>query len=297
MRTTSLRALLVAALAVMAAAVPALTQGPSAARERTLFVSAVDARGEPVEGLALQDFIVTEDGRRREVLRVSRATEPLDVALLVDNSTAAEGAVVPLRDGVRAFITAMAGTHQVALVTLASRPTIVVDYTSDPKRLLDGAGRIFADSASGTTLFDGIVEVSAGLARREAARAAIVAVITDGVEFTNRYHRDVINAATRAGASLHVVTVGTFSATTEIEREREFLLELGPRATGGQRIALLSNTAIEQALGRLARQLSSQYKVVYGRPESFLPPEEIEVEAARPGLTMRAAAARGQGGA
>ena len=46
-------------------------------------------------------------------------------------------------------------------------------------------------------------------------------------------------------------------------------------------MTLLAETAVEQALLKLARELSSQYKVVYGRPESLIPPEKIEVASAR----------------
>ena len=66
-----------AALAVIliAQARPAtVAQGGS--QERTLFVSAVDKRGVPVEGLGPEAFVVSENGVRREILRVSRATEP-----------------------------------------------------------------------------------------------------------------------------------------------------------------------------------------------------------------------------
>src|SRR5919112_577690 len=72
--------------------------------ERTLFVSAVDAKGEPVEGLSVNDCIVTEDGRRREVLRVSRAIEPMDIAILIDNSAAAEGSISVFRTALGKFV-------------------------------------------------------------------------------------------------------------------------------------------------------------------------------------------------
>ena len=52
-------------------------------------------------------------------------------------------------------------------------------------------------------------------------------------------------------------------------------------------------TAVEQALQKLARELSSQYKVVYGRPESLIPPEKIECRRRAPGVTMRGTPARG----
>lgn len=289
--------LALALAAAFALGAPASIHGQAGARERTLFVSAVDAQGAPVEDLGIGDFIVTEDGRRREVLRVSRAVEPIDIALLVDNSAASERAIVPLREGLADFVAAMAGEHQIALIALAARPTIFVDYTSDPRRLADGIGRIFAERSSGMTLLDAIVEASAGLARRESTRAVIVPVVTDGVEFTNRYSRDVIEAMTRASVGLHAITVGIFPVTNDAERERALVLELGTRATGGQRMSLLADTGIGPALRKLARELSSQYKVVYGRPESFLPPERTEISTGRPGVTVRGTPARGQTGA
>lgn len=287
-------------LALAAACVltlPAAVHGQAGARERALFVSAVDSKGEPVEGLTVNDFIVTEDGRRREVLRVSRAIEPIDIALLVDNSAAAEGSIVPLRDGLRKFVAKMAADNQIAIIGLAARPTVIADYTPDLRRLEAAIGRIFSQSDSGMTLLDALVETSTGLRKRESTRAVLVPIITDGVEFSNRYSRDVIAAMKEAAAGLHAITIGMFSVITDVQREREYTLELGARQTGGQRVPLLSDLGIDQALEKLARQLSSQYKVVYGRPESFLPPEKIEVTSGRTGVTMRGTPARGQSGA
>jgi VWFA-related protein len=267
-------------------------------RERTIFVSAVDRSGKPVDGLTPADFVVREDGARREVLRVSRAVEAMDVALLVDNSASSSALIVPLREGLKRFVSALlmadgAPRHNIALVGLAARPTIVVDYTSDQKRLNDGIGRLFPEAMSGMTLLDAIVEVSAGLDKRETSRAVIVPIITDGVEFTNRDYRDVIGAMTRTGAALHALTIGTFSVTDDDAiRNRALVLDEGARTTGGQRITLLSTSAVPTALEKLAAELTAQYKVVYGRPESLIPAEKLQVSAGRAGITMRAAPAR-----
>ncbi|OFW07008.1 MAG: hypothetical protein A3I61_03210 [Acidobacteria bacterium RIFCSPLOWO2_02_FULL_68_18] len=284
-----------AALAVASGARDLLAQ--AGVRERTIFVSAVDTRGNPVDGLGPSDFIVSEDGRRREVLRVSPAIEPIDIALLIDNSASAERAISSIRDGVRRFVTQMAVGNQIALVTLADRPTILVDYTSSAERLVQGTGRLFAMNDSGMTLLDALLEVSTGLRRREAPRAVVVPVVTNGVEFTNRYARDVITALRGAGAALHAVVVGQLPIGTTEERERAIVLDAGTRDTGGQHVTLLAETAVEQALLRLARELTSQYKVVYGRPESLIPPDKIEVRSARPAVTMRGTPMRGQTGA
>ena len=269
----------------------------SGPRERAIFVSAVDTKGEPVEGLSVNDFIVTEDGRRREVLRVSRAIEPMDIALLVDNSAAADNAISSLRTALGKFVAKMAQGNQITVIGLAARPTVLVDYTSNVRQLEQGVGRIFAQTNDGMTLLDALIETSTGLRRRENTRAVLVPIITDGVEFSNRYSRDVIAAIREAGASLHAVTIGNFPVATDIQREREFTIAGGTRQTGGQRIMLLTELGLDEALQKLARQLSSQYKVVYGRPESFLPPEKIEVSSSKPGVTMRGTPARGQTGA
>jgi hypothetical protein len=295
LRLTALVAL-AAALVVPNGATVGAQGGP---RERTLFVSAVDAAGNPLDQLAADDLVVREDGARREVLRVSRAIEPMDITLLVDNSSASQALISPLREGLASFVEAMTPAdgpkHNIALVSIAARPTVLVDYTTDRAALLRGAGRLFPDSSSGMTLLDGLVEVSRGLERREATRAVLIPVLTDGIEFSNKYYVDVINAMTRAGVSLHALTVGTFELTGEDAiRNRSLVLDEGPRATGGQRVQLLTPSAVPGALARLARELSSQQKVVYGRPESLIPPEKLEVTSSRPGVTVRATPVRGQ---
>jgi VWFA-related protein len=284
-------------LLALAAGAGTSIHAQAGARERTLFVSAVDSRGEPVEGLGPRDFVITEDGRRREILRVSKAIEPIDIAVLVDNSAAAERAIPSLRDGLKAFVGAMAGDNQLAIIGLADRPTILVDYTSSRTRLEEAAGRIFSMSSSGMTLLDAITETSAGLRRREATRAVIVPVITNGVEFTNRYSRDVIRSMRDAGVALNAIVIGVLDFDTTEERERGLVMDEGTKQTGGEHVTLLTEMAVGQALTKLARQLSSQYKVVYGRPESLIPPEETEVESGREGVTMRGTPARGQSGA
>ena len=284
-----------AAFALVVGSAPEL-HAQAGARERTLFVSALYSGGEPVNGLDLGDFIITEDGRRREVLRVSRAIEPVDIALLVDNSAAAKRAIGPLRDGLRDFVGAMAGDHQIALIALADRPTIFVDYTSNQARLEEGIGRLFSMSSSGMTLLDAMIEVSAGLRQREATRAVVVPVITTGVEFTNRYGLDVVDALQQAGVALHALVIGVADYDTVPARERAVVLDAGARETGGQHVTLLTESGVRQALRKLARQLSAQYKVVYSRPESLIPPEKTEVTSRRSDVTMRGTPARGQAG-
>jgi VWFA-related protein len=292
-RVTRLLTLAIAAVLCLLAPTSFSAQAP---RERTMFVSAVDEKGEPVQGLGPRDFIVREDGAEREVLRVSRAIEPIDIAMLVDDSAASEQLIPRVREALRPFIAKMSMGNQIALIGLADRPTILTNYTSNPTLLEKGIGLLWPRTRAGSTLLDAIYEVSSGLERRETPRAVIIPVITDGGDFANRQYDQVMEEVKRAGVAIHAVTVGNFNSTDDEElRNRARVLSEGTRTSGGQRVNLLTPIAVQQALDRLARELSSQYKVVYGHPESLIPPTKFEVSARRPGITMRGTPERGTG--
>jgi len=173
-----------------------------------------------------------------------------------------------------------------------------VDYTDDAVRLKESVESLFSTPQSGMTLLDAIFETVTGLQKREGPRAVIVPVITDGIEYTNRYFRDIVASLVKAKVPLHLVGIGPFYHSEEQGlRERSFLLDAGPRDSGGQRVTLLSAHGLDGAMEKLGRELRSQYKVVYSRPESLIPPDKVSVSPGRPGLTVRGAGARGENGA
>ena len=299
MRTTfRLRRALALALGIAfaCAATARLPVSAQTPRERTMFVSAVDQKGEPVEGLGPNDFVIREDGAQREVLRVSRATEPIDIAILVDDSAASDALIPRVREALKVFTGTMSKGNQIAIVGLADRPKILANYTANTKLLQDAIGLLWPQTRAGSTLLDAIFEVSRGLEKRDTPRAVIIPVITDGGDFANRQYKQVMDEVKQAGAAIHAITVGDFGATDDEElRNRARVLSEGTRTSGGQRVNLLTPMSVQQTLERLGRELSAQYKVVYGRPESLIPPEKTEVSARRPGVTMRGTLERGTG--
>jgi hypothetical protein len=295
---------LVAGCAAIAVVLPVLA-GPAAARllaqarERVLYVSVYQSDTlQPVKDLTPETIVVREDGVRREVLRVVPATSPMPVAVVIDNSAATTPNIADLRRGLTSFIKAIDGLGPVALVTVASRPTIVRDYTTQQKDLLDSVGRLFAEPDSGATLLDAIADVAKGLARREADRTAIVIVTTENVDFSHLHYSDVLESVKASGASVHAVVLvnpaGSFG--TDEARNRATVLDRGPRESGGVRTDILTSLSFETRLVDLAGILKSQYRVVYARPESLIPPAKIEVSSAMPRLDARATPARGQAG-
>lgn len=265
--------------------------------ERVLYVSVWDEHTRaPITGLGTDAFAVREDGARREVLRVTPATSPISVAILVDNSQAATPTIADLRKALSAFVRSLDGIGPVAIIGVADRPTILRDYTTDQKQLQDGVRRVFAMPGSGATLLDAIVEVSQGLAKRDTDRVAMVIVTTENREYSTRHYRDVLEALGKGGAMMHalVLTGPGGAALNDEARNRASVLDLGPKASGGTRADVLTSQAFEVKLQELAAILKSQHRVVYSRPQTLIPPEKIEVTAAKPGMAASGAPARGQ---
>jgi len=265
--------------------------------ERVLYVSVWDeATRAPVTGLETDAFNVREDGARREVLRVTPATSPMSVAILVDNSQAATPTIADLRKALGAFVKSLDGIGPVAIIGVADRPTVLRDYTTDQKQLLDGVNRVFALPGSGATLLDAIVEVSQGLAKRETDRAAMVVVTGEHREYSNRHYQDVLEGLAKGGAMMHalVLTGPGGTALNDEARNRASVLDLGPKASGGTRTDVLTSQAFEVKLQELAAILKSQHRVVYARPQTLIPPQKIEVSATKPGQAASGGPARGQ---
>jgi hypothetical protein len=275
----------------------ALRSAAAQANERVLYVNAWDGNTRaPITGLGVSDLAVREDERSREVLRVTPATSPMPIAILVDNSQAAREHIADIRRALAAFVKALNGVGPIAIIGIADRPTILRDYTTDPKQLLDGVGKVFAMPDSGATLLDAIVETSRGLQRREEDRAALVLLTTENVEFSTRHYNEVLEELERGGAAMHAVVLTTpaGSSLSDEARNRAHVLDRGPRESGGTRVDVLTSQAFEARLLELAAILKSQHRVVYARPQQLIPPQKIEVSAAKAGIEVSGSPARGQ---
>jgi VWFA-related protein len=267
------------ALAVVIAAPAAVF---AQADERVIYTSVVDRDGAPVLDLTIKDFIVREDGQAREILRVARDNDPLQIALLVDNSVSMRPRLPLLRKAVTAFIDATREDVQLALITLAERPTILVGYTTDRAALHKAADGMFAYEAA-NYLLDGIAETSQGLSKRTMWRSAIAVITGVGPEMSYRQYTEVLRFFRAGGASLHVVQVGAGLGG----QGREIVVSKGTAETGGRFDEVLMPTSLELKSRQLATELSNQYRVTYARPGRLVPPSKTDVSVRRPDLRAR----------
>lgn len=265
------------------------------ARQRAVYVSVTDDAGNPIDNLTTTDFTVREDRMTREITSVTKAVDPLQIALLIDNSQEAEGVIRDYREAVGAFINAIAadtpsgGKHQMAIITLASRPTIASDYTTDTAKLLKAGNSLFAMPGTGAYLLDGILETSQGITKRTVPRATIVAITTEGPDLSVKNYEAVLGPLQTSGASLNVIQVGQ---QRNLEHNRAVVIDQGPKKSGGRLDAILTSTALTATMKRVAARLTHQYLVTYARPDTLIPPQQVEVATAKAGLIAQVTASK-----
>ena len=202
----------------------------------------------------------------RQILRVSTATDPLQLAVLVDTGQAMEPYVSEVRSALRSFSREIQDRHERALFALGERPTCVTDYSRDPIRLEAGIGRLFGRTGGGASVADALIEVSRGLRLRGATRPAIVLITAESPDFGERDHQTVLDHLRETNATLH---------TFLLDKAGAFLDEAG------------ASMELDRRLQRLAAELNNQYLVIYAQPGTTLGSDPVDVNVKRSGLTVR----------
>ena len=269
------RALLAAALATCLA--------PPAAEAQLLgqvFVEVTRrSTGEPVLDLSTDDFEVSESGRSAGILSADLDTDPMKIAVLIDNGDRLmeANALNPLRAGLDGFLDTLAPGHEISLVTIGRSVQQRVDFTTDRAELKDGVGLLFPDRGAGARLLDGVRETWNRRFEEDDAFPVMVLVLTDGTEASGNYndnqYADLLDPLIANGVTVHAVMLATRGGVRAQQRLPQYALNLVEN-TGGRFETFVAPTGYESVLPRIAERMnvnydvvSKRYRVVFERPD------------------------------
>lgn len=258
-------ALVIAAVGLLS---PVLASAPQGQQKVALVTVVADASG-PLRDLTAKDFIVTEDGQKREVVGASLAEDPLSIALLVDSAQPPIGTTPPvqdLRSALAAFVKAVQAQNpgvKIAMSEFAGAAVARVPFGAKPGDLESAIARLYPNQQGQAVLIEALVDAGKLLGSQPPPRRAIVAVDFNSAEGSaERTMKNALEEVHKAGATLWSVSVRGSVVTTP---SREEVLNKLVQANGGLRLMPVDASGLDPNLKIVANSLASQYTVSFTR--------------------------------
>ena len=229
----------------------------------------------------VDDFVISEGGRDREVLDVHIADYP--VAVLVDDSADASTWTV-LRSAVARFITRI-GERPVAVGLLSDPEGLVAPLESDRATLLATLSALTPKPSGPTALLPVVARFGRLLNATGSPFSTIVVIAARAVDASEPVRGDLLPVILESGATVHVVEGRSPVSDDQAPGPPSDLLRVLADQTHGQYTTVFSQASYAIALDRLADRLSAEMMVQY-----LVPPGEragdVRVGVRRPGARV-----------
>jgi len=243
---------------------------PAGQSQRAIIVTVLDQTGAPVKNVAPADLSVVEDGATREVVDVKPATDPMTIAILVDNTKPQQGKNAPTQE-IRAALTSFvkivqsaSPESQIGLWEFAGAGIMTQKPTVKMEDVTKKISRHFPGQQPGGVLLEALTDASKELSKKGVGpRRIILSLSLSSPEVSTGDPRDVAMAMQKAGVNFWAVSVETGGGATP---SRELILDNVTAASGGLRINVVTPIALEAQVKLIAEAITSQYLVTYTRP-------------------------------
>ena len=249
-----------AALAVLAVA---LCAGQLSAQrvQRRVYVSARDGSGAPVLNLTAGDFELQENGVKLEVMRATRASGPMRIALVVDSSGAVAPLLNNLRAGLTTFLNELPGDHEITFITTGGQIRIRQPITTDRAKLKTAVG-LFASDGGANSLIETMMEVDRRFLNTAPGQWPVFVVVTTDNGATawepnyDRFNRFVNDFMSRGGTAHAIVLHGRAGGITT-----DFVMNVVENSGGFYESMTIANVLPDKTKA-LAEHIDANYKAM-----------------------------------
>ena len=231
-----------------------------------ILYTVTDRKGRFVKNLTRDDFEITENKKKQNILEFTAETDlPLRIALLIDTSNSIRERFRFLQDSAINFIsTAMRpDLDRAMIVTFDTQAQLNLGLTTDKVQLETTVRRL--RPGGGTALNDAIVLASETLMLdqpRDKYRRAII-LLSDGEDNLSRFSRaQALEFAHKADTVIYAVSTNI----THLETGGDKVLKHLAQETGGLAIFPFKIEELDRSFVNVLNELRNQYNVLY-RPE------------------------------
>lgn len=255
---------------------PAAPQRPAVEKEGGQFIlrtdveevvlnaTVLDDRGRLVQNLAKDDFQITEDGVKQNVISFQHSDLPVSIALVVDNSGSMSKKRPAVNKSALDLIEASNPQDEAFVVNFSDEAFIDQEFTSDVNKLRDGLSHI--ESRGGTALYDAVVASADKLAMDAKRPKQVLVLITDGEDnaSTLNLEQTIRRVQQLSGPVIYSIGLlfGDEMSHSEVRHARR-ALEMLSTETGGIAFFPKSLEQVDQIAAEVARDIRSQYTIVY----------------------------------
>lgn len=263
---------------VVPVALAALLAPAASQVQKTLLVTVLDQSGAPVKDVAPADLAVREDESMREVVSVKPATDPMTIAILVDNTKPTMGKNAPtqeLRAALNTFVKTIqtaSPESQIGIWEFAGAGVMTQKPTVKTDELAKKINRMFPAQQPGGVMLEALVDASKELSKKGIGpRRVILSVSFNSPEVSEVDPREVAMTMRKAGVTYWALTIGgNGDSSTQSgggTASRELIMNNVTQASGGMRLTGVTAISLEAQAKTIADALLSQYLVTYARPE------------------------------
>ena len=235
-------------------------------------VTVTDGMDRPVLDIQRQQFRIYEDGIEQPICDVSREEGAISIGIVLDTSGSMETKLSQSLEAIREFTRLSLPNDEFSLTEFNDRPSSVVGFSADPRRIETAVAAARADGA--TALFDALY---LAMHQMKAARHArkILLVLSDGGDNCSRYNRREVMSLQREG------DVRVF-ALSILHRSR--VLEDLADESGGRAYRVRNIQELPELAGRLSAEAHAQYILSYTprNPRNDGKYRRVRVELIRP---------------
>ena len=217
-----------------------------------------------VENLKRDDFQVSEDGVKQNIISFQHTDLPVSIGLVVDNSGSMSRKRPAVNKSALDLIEASNPQDEAFVVNFSDEAFIDQDFTSDVNKLRDGLSHI--ESRGGTALYDAIVASADKLVADAKRPKQVLIVITDGEDnaSTLTLEQTIRRVQQLSGPVIYTIGLlfGDEMTHSEVRHARR-ALEMMSTETGGMAFFPKSMEQVDQIAAEVARDIRSQYTIGY----------------------------------
>ena len=279
------RSTTVLVIAAAIAAFPPVRARQQVPPSRLVLAAVNDARGRPLVDLDPDEFVVSEDGQRCEVVAAYDADYP--VVILIDNSSEAQGDLEAIRSAVSRFLSRI-GDRFVAIGTLTNPPAMLTSFEDERPAVLARLEKLTASATSVLMPIEAVALAASKVRENGSPFSAIVVVSAHAIDATQPQNTRLIPEIFDSGAMVHVISrTSPASAPGRTAAPPSDVLRDLADQTRGNFTTVFSAPSYSVALNNLADRLGTETMVEYFAPPGSTAAGEVQIGVRIPGAQVR----------